>query len=152
MFETSANELTWFLVGLVLLLGEFIIPGFVIFFFGIGAWIVAVLLWINVDISFTSQLFIFLLSSGITLVLFRRYGKEYFQGKISQKGTTAFEEIKGERATVVYEIRPDSNDGKVEFHGTQWRAESDSPIPKGAVVEVVSRNNITLKVQPLSKE
>ena len=34
-------EVIWCLVGLVLLLLEFILPGLIIFFFGLGAWVVA---------------------------------------------------------------------------------------------------------------
>ena len=39
--EFLKPELIWFLIGLVLLLMEFAIPGLVVLFFGIGAWVVA---------------------------------------------------------------------------------------------------------------
>ena len=148
MLESISNELMWFLCGLILLLAEFIIPGFVIIFFGIGAWVVALLLWLNVEISFTSQLFIFLASSLVSLAAFRKYGTPYFRGKVSQVDTTSFDDIKGEKATVTSDIEPKIG-GKVEFHGTQWNAEADARIPKGSVVEVLERDNLTLKVKPL---
>ncbi|MBI2427451.1 MAG: NfeD family protein [Ignavibacteriales bacterium] len=150
MFDSISNELLWFLCGLIFLLSELVIPGFVIFFFGIGAWIVALLLWMNVDMSFTTQLFIFLLSSVVSLVLFRRFGKNYYQAKVKKDDAQKFDDIRGEKATVLRDITPNGVEGKVEFHGTVWNAESDVPIAKGAVVEVVEQNNLTLKVKPAS--
>lgn len=148
MQEMLSNELMWFLSGLVLLLAEFIIPGFVIFFFGVGAWVVALLLWFNIDLSFSSQLFIFLLSSIFSLVIFRRYGKNYFQGKVVKEDAASFDDVKGEKAIVTEEIVP-VRGGKVEFHGTQWNAESESAIAVGTTVEITERNNLTLTVKPL---
>ncbi|MFZ0280832.1 MAG: NfeD family protein, partial [Bacteroidales bacterium] len=39
----SRPEMIWFIIGLVLFLLELVLPGFVIFFFGVGAWITALL-------------------------------------------------------------------------------------------------------------
>ena len=147
--DSMSNELLWFLSGLILLLAEFVIPGFVIIFFGVGAWLVALLLWCGMDISFTNQLFIFLVSSILSLVVFRRYGKRFYQAKVQTDDEQKFDDIRGEKATVTMEIVPNSVGGKVEFHGTQWNAESEVPIKKDAVVEVVERNNLTLKVKPI---
>jgi|WetSurMetagenome_2_1015567.scaffolds.fasta_scaffold1090218_1 inner membrane protein len=141
-----SNELVWFIVGLVLLLSELAIPGFIIMFFGVGAWIVAILLWLGIGLSFSLQLFIFLIGSLGSLVLFRRYGKKYFKGRVNAS-TQSLEDVKGEKVTVVADIVPNSLDGKVEFHGTIWNAESDVAISKGSVVEVIERNNLTLKVK-----
>jgi inner membrane protein len=149
MFETMSNELLWFVCGLIFLLAEFMIPGFVIFFFGVGAWVVALLLWMNVDLSFTSQLFIFLLSSIVSLVAFRRYGKKYFQGKVKTDDAQKFDDVRGERAVVTTDITPKGVGGKVEFHGTMWNADSETAISKGTIVEIVERNNLMLKVKPV---
>ena len=60
MFQSSNAELYWFLLGVVLMLSEMAIPGFVIFFFGVGAWITALCLWIGIGGEFNTQLIIFL--------------------------------------------------------------------------------------------
>jgi len=39
--------------------------------------------------------------------------------------------------------------GKVEFHGTDWEARSDEEITEGTVVEIVGKDNITLRVKAL---
>jgi membrane protein implicated in regulation of membrane protease activity len=147
--ETLSNELLWFLFGLVVMLGEIVTPGFVLIFFGLGAWVISLLLWFGIPISFTSQLFIFLITSVLLLVLFRRFGKKYFQGKVSRPNVAgAVDDIRGERAIALSDIDPTIG-GKVEFHGTLWNAESDIAIMKGASVEVLERNNLILKVKPI---
>lgn len=148
--ETLSNDLLWFFFGLVLLLAELIIPGFVIVFFGVGAWIISLLLWLGLPISFASQLFIFLITSVILLVVFRKFGKDYFKGKVTKPDAEhAFDDVRGEKAIVISEIIPNSVNGKVEFHGTVWNAVSDVSIGKGASVEVVEQDNLTLKVKPI---
>ncbi len=147
--ESISNELLWFLFGLVLMLSEIITPGFVLIFFGVGAWIISLMLWLGVPISFTSQLFIFLITSVMLLVVFRRFGNKYFKGKVSKPDASrSIDDIKGERAIALSDIDP-SIGGKVEFHGTLWNAESVVAIAKGASVEVLERNNLTLKVKPI---
>jgi membrane protein implicated in regulation of membrane protease activity len=152
MFWSAAAELLWFIVGLILLFAELALPGFVIIFFGVGAWVTAFTVWTGLVESFSAQLLIFLVSSLLSLVLFRKQGKRYFEGKISGKLAPgqSLDDVKGEKAVVVADIKPKSLDGKVEFNGTVWAAESDVDIAAGVVVEVVERANLTLKVKPLS--
>jgi len=152
MFWSAAAELLWFIIGLILLLAELALPGLVIIFFGIGAWITALAIWLGVVTSFSGQLLTFLVSSVVALALFRKQGMRYFGGKISGKlrPDQSLDDVKGEKAVVVTAIKPKSVDGKVEFNGTMWAAESDVAIAPGTVVEVVERTNLTLKVKPLS--
>ena len=49
---------------------------------------------------------------------------------------------------VIKEIDPKKR-GKVEFHGSHWSATADVAIKKGATVEVIGKENITLKVKPI---
>jgi len=152
MFEGSNAELYWFLLGLVLMLSELALPGFVIIFFGVGAWVTAFSIWLGVAEGFNTQLFVFLVSSVLSLVLFRRQGRKYFQGRVSGKmdDVAELDDVKGERAVVVEDIIPKSLTGKVEFHGTMWNADAETEVPKGTTVEVVERTNLTLKVKPIS--
>jgi membrane protein implicated in regulation of membrane protease activity len=45
----------WFVVGLVLILMEFVIPGLVIVFFGLGAWVAAIFVAIFPEMAFWVQ-------------------------------------------------------------------------------------------------
>jgi membrane protein implicated in regulation of membrane protease activity len=149
MFDSP--ELSWFVLGLVLILSEFIVPGFVIIFFGLGAWITALCTLIGLSPTISIQLAIFLASTVLTLVLFRKKGQRYFKGRVTGKlsENQSIDDIRGERATVKVDIQPNEIGGKVEFHGTLWNAESDVAIPKGTTVEVLERSNLTLKVKPI---
>ena len=61
--------LIWFLVGLALILSEFMVPGVILVFFGMGAWITAIGAWVGFAPDTSSQLLIFAISSVILLVL-----------------------------------------------------------------------------------
>ena len=152
MFQSSNAELYWFLLGVVLMLSEMAIPGFVIFFFGVGAWITALCLWIGVGGSFNTQLIIFLGSSVLSLIAFRKQGTKYFHGKVSGEldDVAKLDSVAGERALVVEDIMPSGTSGKVEFHGTWWTARSETEIKKGTPVEIVERVNLILKVKPIT--
>ena len=143
-------ELIWFLVGLLLLIFEFMLPGLIIAFFGVGAWLVALLCLLSdyVQGSINTQLIIFILASVLSLLCLRRWLKGIFMGHIVSKQdmTENLEEFVGQRAVVIETITPKAG-GKVEFHGTNWAAQADAEIAEGAVVEIIGKENITLKVK-----
>jgi membrane protein implicated in regulation of membrane protease activity len=150
--EFLRPELIWFLVGLVLLILEFMLPGLIIFFFGVGAWIVAIICLLSsyVQGSINAQLLIFIVSSVLSLLILRRWIKGVFLGHSGAKQDLMkdLNEFIGERATVIEDISPRAG-GKVEFHGTNWEARAESDIVAGAVVEIIEKNNITLKVKEI---
>jgi membrane protein implicated in regulation of membrane protease activity len=147
--EFLKPELVWFLVGLVLLFSELMIPGLIVFFFGVGAWITA-LVCVWTDMTVNMQLGLFMVSSLLSLALLRSWLKGIFTGHVSGKQDLRQElsEFIGERAVVTQTITPKLA-GKVELHGTNWVAEADHEIPEGAVVEVIGKRNITFKVKPV---
>jgi len=139
--------LVWFFIGLILLLGEMIIPGLVVFFFGVGAWLVAIIL-VFLDISLNMQLLIFLISSVGLLFLLRNKFQPLFHGLVPKLDgeSSSTDEFKGETGTVVETIKP-GKPGKIEFRGTHWNAESNEEIAQGTRVEVVELKNLTLIVK-----
>jgi membrane protein implicated in regulation of membrane protease activity len=142
-------EIIWFLVGIALILAEFIVPGLVIIFFGIGACIVGSICFF-VEISLNTQLIVFIATSVVSLGLLRQWLKGIFIGHVKEKQelTEDMREFIGEKAIVQKKITC-SLAGKVEFHGTNWIAEAAEDIEAGAVVEIVGKENITLKVKPV---
>lgn len=135
----------WFLIGFVFLVLEFLVPGFILFFFAAGAWIVAILCLIG-DPSINTQLFVFLGASLLTTVLFRKSVKRMMtSGKPSSE--IMEDEFLGRQALVEISIAP-GKDGKVEFRGTSWDARSDVYIEKGQLVTIVGNESILLIVKP----
>lgn len=147
--EYLKPEIIWFVVGVVMLIMEFALPGLIIFFFGVGACLVGFLCLIF-DLSLNAQLIIFILSSIFLLVTLRKWLKTVFTGRIKSKQEIdpALQEFIGEKAVVIETIKPKVK-GKVEFHGTNWLAESDVEINEGSAVEIIGKENITLKVKPI---
>lgn len=60
----------WFLIGLFCVIVEFFAPGVIIVFFGVGAWVVA-LLCLGADVGAPLQIAVFVVVSIGSLVLLR---------------------------------------------------------------------------------
>lgn len=143
--EWLKPEIIWFGIGLVLLILEFSSPGLIIAFFGIGAWIVAGVL-IFIDISLTTQLIIFLVSSVLSLIAFRKSLRKIFNlDSITDQNEE--DDFIGQHAVVSKKISP-AKPGKVEFKGADWGAESDTDLAVGAPVVIVARESIKFVVKP----
>ncbi len=148
MIETilSRPELLWFFIGLVLFLLELVIPGFFIFFFGLGAWVTALVCLIG-EPGTNLQIVIFAVTSVLTLIALRRIiQKKFFYSKGNQSEEVE-DEFTGKEALALTEIGPDKR-GKAEFKGTTWKAESKSEIKEGQTVIIVEKENFTLTVKP----
>ena len=147
--EFLKPELIWFLVGILLLVMEFIIPGLIIAFFGLGACVVAIVCLLT-DISLNTQLIIFIGTSVLSLLFLRKWLKGIFIGHMSSRQNLKEDvsEFVGQKVVVQKKIVPKIG-GKVEFHGTNWQAQADEEIAAGAVVEIIGKENLTLKVKPI---
>ncbi len=145
--EWLSPQVVWFALGIVLLLVEFASPGLIAGFFGLGAWLVA-LLCLVVEIPLNLQLCIFVILSVVSLLGFR----SKFKTLLNQEGRVAHdtisEEFVGRRALVTREIQSDRA-GKVEFRGTYWEAEAEETIPVDSAVEIVGKKNLTVTVRAL---
>jgi len=141
--------LIWCLVGLGLLLLELAVPGFVIFFFGIGAFCTA-LASLLFELSLNGQLLVFIVSSILSLLLLRRFVRQAFTGDTEGSSVDQPLAAKGERVVVEVEIIPPA-EGKVRYSGTTWRARASEPIEAGKVVEVVEQDGLVMIVKPLDE-
>ncbi|MHC5083344.1 MAG: NfeD family protein [Planctomycetota bacterium] len=149
MKDFMEPKFIWAIVGLVLLLMEFALPGFVIFFFGIGAWVVSGVCFF-LEPSLNVQLIIFVVSSVFLLLTLRKLLQSVFVGHTSskQKGNVDLQDIIGHHVVVRDEIVPPLP-GSVELNGVKWKALANVKIEAGQVVEVVDQDSITLIVKPL---
>ena len=152
MYGIDSAVLVWFFIGFLLIITELVMPGFIVIFFGVGAWVTCLLLELGLIHSFNAQLIVFLLASGASLLLFRKKGKNLFDGKKSGKlgPFESLDDYIGKRAVVAEAIKPGDPTGKVEFNGTRWNAESAESLPAGEPVEIIKRENLTLVVKSLS--
>jgi membrane protein implicated in regulation of membrane protease activity len=142
----SRPELLWFLIGLGLFLLELVVPGFVIFFFGVGAWLTALVCLIG-DPGPNLQIIIFAVTSVLSLAALRKLiQKKFFYSK-GNKSEDVEDEFTGKEGVAITDFNKDKK-GKVDFKGTRWNAESDSEIKEGQAVIVIGKENLVLKVEP----
>ena len=140
-FQNAA--VIWFIIGFVCFLLEFIVPGLILFFFAVGAWIVAILSLIF-DMGINTQLLIFLATSILTILLFRKWVKKIIWTK--KHSTELEDEFLGKTGKAETSISPGRN-GKVDFKGTSWDAKSEDVIEKGENVTIVGNDSILLIVK-----
>jgi membrane protein implicated in regulation of membrane protease activity len=139
--------MVWFMIGLGCVLAEFVIPGLVIIFFGIGAWCSALLL-LFLDFSLFFQILCFVLCSIISLVCLR---KRIFLDKGVTEDVT--DDFIGKKARAQDDFRKGEL-GTVLFKGASWKAETSSKgsIKKGAYVKITGQDSLTLLVEPLNSQ
>lgn len=143
MFEKP--ELFWFFIGLGLLLAELVIPGFFIIFFGIGAWVTALvcLIW---EPSVNLQIVIFGVISLLALIGLRKMIQRKLFDK-EDRGAHIEDEFTGKEGVAASDFGSD-NIGKVSFKGTTWMAESKAAIREGQRIIIVGKDNMKLLVEP----
>lgn len=142
------DEVIWFLIGVGLLLVELVVPGLIFVFFGVGAWVTAAIL-LAFDLSLTSQLVVFSLTSIGSLILLRQsIRKRYMDVSIDGMAESDNGFI-GSQAVSLTQIAP-GNDGKVEFNGSQWEACSNVHIAPRTSVTIIGMKSIKLIVEPLN--
>ena len=136
-------------IGAFLMLAELLMPGFVIFFFGLSAATVALIRFALGD-SFTLmwQLAAFSFFAILYLALLRRLMKRLFTGDTETSTVDFGKESVGRIGRVVEAIEPPKS-GRVVIGDAAWTAVSDAPIAAGADVRVVAQENLTMRVEPI---
>jgi inner membrane protein len=145
-FISSKPELFWFLLGLGLFLLELVMPGFIIFFFGLGAWITAVICLIGHP-GINLQIIIFAITSLLLLVALRSFIQKKFLNSKHTRSDDVEDEFTGKEAIAKSDFGG-MLQGKVEFKGTSWSAESMSEIKDGQRVVIIKKDSFKLIVEP----
>lgn len=142
--------LIWFLVGVVLLLLEFALPGAIIVFFGLGAWVAALTTWAGVSETLGSQILVFAISSVVLLLTLRRRLRGQFLGHSAgeQDLTHDLDEFVGQVVSVTEAIGPGA-DGTIEYKGANWEARSPYRFQTGERVRITRIEGIRVTVGPL---
>ena len=144
----SKPAVIWFFVGLALALLEFVAPGLIILFFGIGAWVTA-LSFIFFDPGLNTQIIIFMVSSLLSILLLRKSLKKMFFKEDLNKEEALADEFIGQIVVVETEINKDKP-GTVSFKGARWEAMSDQKLEVGQRVQISAKESIKLHVEPKS--
>ncbi len=139
--------LMWLSIGVILFVLEMAVPGFILFFFGLAAWITALGCYLF-HLNLNTQLAVFLVSSLITLFSLRSVVKKVFTGDSKDDEEDSIMAKGGEKCVVSAAITPPA-EGQVKFSGTFWRAEAIENIAEGEVVEIVKQKDLLITVQKI---
>jgi len=139
--------LIWFLIGLGLILMEFMVPGAILVFFGVGAWVAALTTWIGLTDSLAWQIIVFSVTSVAMLLLLRRRLRGQFLGHTGDQQDLEhdLEEFVGKVVSVTQAIRPGTN-GRIELKGASWGASSDQSFEPGDRVVITGLDGIRVTV------
>ena len=144
-------SLMWFFAGVIFIIAELILPGFIVIFFAGGSFVASICAWLF-DINLTLQTSIFLFSSLLLLFTLRKYSLKIFKGKVIENMDDDYANSKiGKHAVVTKKITPELS-GEIKFMGSFWRATSESVIEEGKSVVIESQateNGLTFRVKAI---
>tara|TARA_B100000530_G_C15932777_1_gene477620 strand:+ start:785 stop:1237 length:453 start_codon:yes stop_codon:yes gene_type:complete len=136
--------LIWFLIGVGFLVSEMLSPAFILFFFGIGAWITSIVTSLFPDMSFNQQIIVFSVSSLILLLLLRNYVKNIFYGSQNSGLDQYSDSMSNNESAIITKTIPPDGFGEIKFRGTFYKAkgeDSNIEIIKGDSVTVVKKGD-----------
>ncbi len=142
--------LYWLIIGVMLFFLELALPGFVLFFFALGALITALAAWLF-SISVVWQLGLFIAASLLSLFTLRNFIQKRFLGSEDTEieGVDETEiAVPGKQGMVSVAIVP-PGEGQIKYSGSFWRATADEEIGEGEVVVIVKQKNLIVHVEKI---
>lgn len=145
----SLLPLFWLIGGILLILLEFVVPGAIVVFFGLGAILTAAAVYFRMVDAPGLQFVFWSVSSLVLILIFRRQVRLWFPSLERYKPADEATELLGTEVLVTQDVTPDSSEGRVRYQGTSWKARSTGgPIPAGSKAKIAGRKNIILYIDP----
>ena len=140
----------WLSSGIFFTAIEFLVPGLVMVFVGLGALTVALGMYLGYIDEIVQQFITFFISSIIYLLTLRFLVLRFVPSVTRKENIDEDEEVMGSIVEIVADINS-GEFGRVEHSGSSWqaRAEGDQTILKGEQVKIIGRDNITWIVQKI---
>ena len=140
----------WLGSGIFLMAIEFLVPGLVLVFVGLGSLTVVFGMHFGYIDGILQQFITFFISSIIYLLTLRFLVLRFFTSVTRKENIDEDEEVMGSIVEIVADINS-GEFGRVEHSGSSWqaRAEGDQTILKGEQVKIIGRDNITWIVQKI---
>lgn len=139
----------WLALGLFMVGMEIIVPGFVLFWFGIGGILTALAAWLNILKDPISQSIFFFLSSLVFVSIYFGFLKKYFKKSSSHDDRDpTLTELSGKCTSPIAPGKPGRVKLNKAFHSiTEWGAESADTIEAGEEITVVEADGVSLIVK-----
>lgn len=139
---------TWIVAGAVLIVLELIVPGMVLVFLGVGALLVAFLVWLGLVQTWVASITIWFIASLVLLLVLRGFFQRFMSGEAETQSTDEDFDAYGEVVDVVEAIGP-GKEGRIRYRGTTWQAACyDNTLEAGTKAQIVCRENLLWIVEP----
>ena len=140
----------WLGSGIFLMAIEFLVPGLVMVFVGLGSLTVVFGMHFGYIDGILQQFITFFISSIIYLLTLRFLVLRFVPSVTRKENIDEDEEVIGSIVELVEDINS-CEFGRVKHSGSSWqaRAEGDQTILKGEQVKIIGRDNITWIVQKI---
>ena len=140
----------WLSSGIFLIAVEFLVPGLVMVFVGLGALTVALGMHFGHVDGVLEQFITFFVGSIIYLLTLRFLVLRFVPSASRKENIDEDEEVMGSIVEIVADINS-GEFGRIEHSGSTWQAcaEGDQTILKGEQVKIIGRDNITWIVQKI---
>ncbi len=142
--------LYWLVIGVMLFFLEMAVPGFILFFFGMGAVVTALAAWMT-PISVAWQLALFICTSLVLVLGLRKFLQNKFFTPVEKEGRADLDVVRvipGDKGVVSMTIVPPA-EGRIKYSGTSWRASADEQIEAGEIVAVVYQKDLVVHVEKI---
>lgn len=144
----------WFIGGVVLMLLEFVLPGGIVFFLGLGATLVSLLLYLDLVEGWLQAFTTWFIGSLALLFGLRGVVQKIVPAQV-EKGRTDEDLDAYNQLAEVSERIPAQGEGRIAFRGSTWLARnyhSDHDLEAGTKVRIVFRDNLIWVVEGLEQE
>jgi membrane protein implicated in regulation of membrane protease activity len=146
MFAQLATHYLWWILALVLIAFELVLPGYFMLWIGFAAALMGVLMMIAPGLSLLAQALAFALLAFASCLLYWRWVRPHLQrgdaGLLNRRGA----QLVGQRYVLVEPIV--NGRGKAQVGDSLWLV-SGEDLPLGRTVEVIAVDGSTLKVRPV---
>ncbi len=140
----------WLVGGAALIVLEVVLPGGISLFLGLGASLVAALLFLGVIEGPLQAFTVWIVGSLALLFGLRGFARKLLPSHVEKSNTS--EDVDAYDQTVeVVETIPADGEGRISFRGTTWKAKSyggGHALPKGSTARLIFRENLVWIVEP----
>ena len=146
MFESIATHYLWWIIALLLIAGEVLLPGYFMLWIGLAAAAMGVVLWAVPSLSLLTQAVLFALLALAACVAYARLLRPKLERREpgSERLNRRAEQMIGQRYELIEPIV--NGRGKARVGDGQWLV-SGPDLPLGSTVEVIAVDGTTLKVR-----
>jgi inner membrane protein len=140
----------WALAGIACIGLEMLLPGFVIFFFGLGGLVTALCCLVPfVADTVWLQIILFMAFSVTSLIVLRRRFAKIFAGTVFDSKHPNDEGAGVGETAEVLETAGTVVEGRIKFQGTSWKAHTrEGECAAGTIARIVALEGMTYIIEP----